>query len=142
MIIPKLNLDNTGATVSWLCVVHCLTMPMAVSVLPLIGLSFLADERLEWLFIGASSLIAALSLLPTYFRWHKKIRTLFLFAFGLTLVLLAQKFFDDDWRYQIPLLMFGAGMITTSHLVNRRLCRVCVVSENSTILTKFTPTPE
>lgn len=72
----KLNLYNTGATVSWLCVVHRAAMPLVVSRLPLAGLSFLANERLEWLLLGASALIAALALLSAYFRRHNKIRTL------------------------------------------------------------------
>ncbi len=131
MLVCKLNLDNTGATVSWLCVVHCVAMPLVVSLLPLVGLSFLADERLEWLFLSTSLLIAVLSLLPAYFRRHNKIRTLVFFALGMTLVVLARELFEDSWRYQIPLLIFGTGMITTEELVNRRLCRACFGKQNT-----------
>ncbi|NJM53931.1 MAG: MerC domain-containing protein [Blastocatellia bacterium] len=40
-------LDYTGATVSWICAVHCLAMPFFITFLPVIGLSFLADEITE-----------------------------------------------------------------------------------------------
>jgi hypothetical protein len=45
-------LDATGATASWLCAVHCIVLPFAVSLLPIVGLSFLLDEKTERIFIG------------------------------------------------------------------------------------------
>lgn len=57
-------LDKTGATVSWLCAAHCLAMPFLISFLPLLGVSFLAHEGIEYLIVGVSIIIALITLLP------------------------------------------------------------------------------
>jgi hypothetical protein len=119
-------LDTTGATASWLCAVHCIVLPFTISLLPLAGLSFLLDETTERVFIGISTLVAALSLLPAYFRQHGKIRTLVLFASGISLVVASHLAFEDNLVVQIPFLVIGAILITIAHLINRRLCRACI----------------
>ena len=43
--------DNSGACLSLACAVHCIVMPLLVTILPLIGLGFLAKERAELIFI-------------------------------------------------------------------------------------------
>lgn len=118
-------LDLTGAAVSWACVIHCVALPFFISLLPLIGLSFLLDETVERTIIGVSILIAAASLLPAYFRQHGKIRTIILFAAGIGLIVAAHLAFDDELMMQVPFLLAGAGLITAAHFINRRLCREC-----------------
>lgn len=129
MLFSKTNLDKAGMTVSWLCAFHCLMMPFLISMFPVIGLSLIADERIEWLLIGTSFLIGMVSLLPTYFRQHKKIRTITLFVFGIVFLILAHEMFEDKNYYQIPTLILGAIMITSAHFINRRLCLSCSVCE-------------
>lgn len=124
-------LDLTGTAVSWICLVHCLALPFFVSLLPLIGLSFLLDETVEQAIIGASVLIAAASLLPAYFRQHGKIRTIVLFAAGIGLIIASHLAFEDELTLQIPFLLAGAGLITAAHFINRRLCRACRRCENA-----------
>ncbi len=118
-------LDVTGTAVSWICMIHCVALPFFISLLPLVGLSFLLDERIEWMIIGVSVLVAALSLLPAYFRRHRKFRTLTLFASGIGLVVISHLAFEENLLLQIPFLLAGAGLITAAHLVNRHLCRTC-----------------
>lgn len=71
-------LDKTGALASWVCAVHCLAAPFAVSVLPFFGLGFLADEKSENLFLALSVILAAVSFLPAFFKLHRNIGVLFL----------------------------------------------------------------
>jgi hypothetical protein len=118
-------LDKTGVAVSWLCAVHCLAMPFLISFLPLIGISFLAGEGFEYIFIGISIVLAMLSLLPAYFKQHRKIRTLLLFASGICFVVLADAVFEDSLPGKILFVFVGAGCITAAHFINRRLCRNC-----------------
>jgi len=123
-------LDLTGSAVSWLCIVHCIALPFFISLLPIVGLSFLLDETVERTIIGASILIAAASLLPAYFRQHGKIRTIVLFAAGISLIIASHLAFEDELWMQIPFLLAGAGLITAAHFINRRLCRNCAKCES------------
>lgn len=43
--------DTTGACLSFACAVHCMAMPLLITILPLIGLGFLANERAELILI-------------------------------------------------------------------------------------------
>ena len=55
--------DTTGACLSVACAaclpvacaIHCLAMPLLGTVLPLIGLSFLVDERVEFILIASGN---------------------------------------------------------------------------------------
>ena len=80
-------LDVVGAAASWTCAIHCIALPFAVSLLPLIGLSFLLSESIERIFIGISIVIAGLSLMPAYFRQHGKAGALLLFTSGIGLII-------------------------------------------------------
>ena len=46
--------DNIGACLSFACGIHCKAMPLLNTVLPLIGLSFLANERAELILISGA----------------------------------------------------------------------------------------
>ena len=106
---------------------HCLALPLAVGVLPFVGLSFLLDETVERLFIGISVALAALSLLPAYVRAHGKLRTVFLAAAGIGLIVLTHLLFEENPALKAVFLLAGAVLISAAHVVNRRLCRACVV---------------
>lgn len=122
-------LDRTGATVPWVCAVHCLLMPIAASFLPIFGISFFADEGFEVVFIGMSLLIAAISLLPGYVRHHRKLQVLILFTVGIILVILADILLGSNLFGKSVLILVGAMMITRSHTLNRRFCRACYLCE-------------
>lgn len=124
-------LDSTGTMVSWACAVHCLALPFAVAFLPLIGLSFLLDERVEWTIIGGSILIGVLSFLPAYFRQHGKLRATALFLAGISLIIAAHLLFEDSFAAQMVFILSGAILITAAHLVNRHLCRSCARCETT-----------
>ena len=117
--------DKTGAAASWLCAIHCLAMPFIISFLPLLGISFLAHEGIEYVIIGISIVVALLSLLPAYFKQHRKIRTLFLFVSGICFIIFADRLFEEGFSGKIIFVLIGASLITSAHFINRRLCRSC-----------------
>jgi drug/metabolite transporter superfamily protein YnfA len=119
------GLDKTGVAVSWICAVHCLMTPILLVSLPLIGLGFLASEQTEYFFIGLSVAIGGAVLLPAFFRRHRKIRTLLLFAAGIFLVISADTLFEESAVGKAVAAVGGAICITTAHLINRRLCLTC-----------------
>jgi len=125
-------LDMTGVLASWLCAIHCLALPLAVSVLPLIGLSFLLSETAEMTFIVISVVIAALSLLPAYFREHRRLRAILFFTSGISLIVVSHLLFEESLVLKAVLLISGGALITTAQFVNRRLCRECEVCRSQT----------
>lgn len=118
-------LDKTGAAASWICAVHCLATPFVVSFLPVFGLGFLADEKGEYAFLALSAALASISLLPAFFKSHRKISILLLFVVGFFSVGAADALFEDNFAGKIIFVAFGAGLMTGAHLFNRRLCRAC-----------------
>jgi predicted membrane channel-forming protein YqfA (hemolysin III family) len=120
-------LDGAGVAASWLCAAHCLALPLFIGILPLVGLSFLLDEAAERVFIGISIGLAVVSLLPAYFREHKKAQAIFLAIAGIGLIVLTHFLFEENLTLKIIFLIGGAILISAGHLLNRRLCRDCKV---------------
>lgn len=120
-------LDRFGMAASWACTLHCLALPFLIGVLPLVGLSFLLDETTERIFILLSAILAALSLLPAYFRQHGKLRVIFLAASGIGLIVLTHFLFEENLAAKIVFLITGAILLSAAHLLNRRLCRDCEI---------------
>lgn len=121
--------DKTGITISWVCAVHCLAMPFIISFLPLLGISFLAHEGIEYVIIGFSIVIALVTLLPAYFRQHRKIRTLLLYTSGICFVVFADMLFEESFSAKIIFVLIGACLVSSAHFINRKLCRSCKVCE-------------
>lgn len=117
--------DKTGALVSWLCAVHCLAMPFIISFLPLLGISFLAGEGIEYIIVGISVAVALISFLPAYFRQHRKIRAVLLFVSGICFVIFADLLFEESLPGKFAFVLTGASLVTSAHFINRRLCRNC-----------------
>jgi MerC mercury resistance protein len=118
-------LDYAGTSVSWLCMVHCLAMPLLVSFLPIFGLSFLADEITELAIIGCSVCLAIISFLPSYFKQHRKLNPMLLFIGGISMVILSHLLFEENLAGKVIFLLFGASGITTAHLLNHSYCKSC-----------------
>lgn len=117
-------LDYTGAAVSWACAIHCLAMPFLITALPLVGLSFLADELTELIFISVSILIALLTFFPAINK-HHKIQPLLFFILGILILLSSHFFFEDDLFWKSLIVISGAISITAAHILNHLHSRNC-----------------
>ncbi len=117
------RLDRIGIIASCACAVHCAVMPALLGVLPLLGLSVLADA--EWMLIVASLLIGAASLLPSYFRHHRRATPLLMFAVGLALIVAGRIAFEESVRLETLCVVCGALLVAAAHFVNRRFCQAC-----------------
>ncbi|SDK64985.1 MerC mercury resistance protein [Catalinimonas alkaloidigena] len=60
-----------GFSVSLLCAVHCITLPLLLTVLPLVGSEWAADQRLEWGLMLISLPIAAYTLGKDFQQHHR-----------------------------------------------------------------------
>src|SRR5438105_13723224 len=87
------HLDRVGATVSFACAVHCAIVPFAITVFPLLGIGFLANERLERIVLIVSIALASMSICWGI-RIHRQRRILFLFGAALFLILFGHGYME------------------------------------------------
>ena len=118
--------DNTGACLSFACAIHCMAMPLLVTILPLIGLSFLATERAElYLIIGAIAL--AIGSLAWGVRHHRSWRAFLILLVALTFIATARTAVEGI--FEVVFYSIGAILLASAHLVNRHLCKTCLTCE-------------
>lgn len=119
------DLDDAGAAASLTCAIHCAMMPLVVTLLPLVGLTFLADERVEWGLLALSASLG-ISSLCFGFREHGSRRALVILTVGLSLLALGRISEERQWGWwAVPVVVAGGCTVAASHLLNRRLCRTC-----------------
>ncbi|MEM6698550.1 MAG: MerC domain-containing protein [Bacteroidota bacterium] len=82
--------DFIGFGASLLCALHCMLLPVVFSLGMFTGAHWLTNSFGEWVFIGVSIGIAALSLWQSYFKKHQNIRPLLIAGLGLLGLLFAQ----------------------------------------------------
>lgn len=122
--VPE-RLDRAGATASLVCAVHCALMPLVITLLPLVGLAFLADQRLEWALFVVSAAIGVTSL-RLGFREHRSWRALAVLTIGLAALATGRiaEVRALGW-WAVPLVVAGGLTVAVAHGVNRRLCQSC-----------------
>jgi len=121
---PKLRkfIDKFGTTSSVVCALHCALLPVAISLLPALGLSALAWSGFEWAFVCFASLLGLFSLWLGYKR-HRVYRALAFLVPGLFLVwlgILVPEIHHDMLRHAV-VMTAGGTLIAVAHLVNLRL---------------------
>jgi MerC mercury resistance protein len=119
-------LDALGTTVSVACAIQCTLFPLVISVLPLLGLGFLAGDGVEKVFLGTSAVLG-LSSFSWGFRYHRQLYIFLFLISGLALI-----FFGRVWvqeSFEILFVVSGAFVLASGHLLNRRLCRLCADCE-------------
>jgi MerC mercury resistance protein len=116
------RIDRLGAGVSFLRAIHCAVLPFAATVLPLLGFGFLADERVEQMFLLTSIALASASVCWGI-RVHRQRHILLLFGGALTLILTGKTLAKE--RLEIALAVPGAILFVCGHLVNQHLARRC-----------------
>jgi hypothetical protein len=116
------HVHKAGTIASLSCAVHCMAMPLLIAVLPVVGISFLADGRFDrWML-----LIGVLLPLPDLcwgFRKHKSIKAVSLLLAGFLWWWMAhqQRY---QWRHLFCVAMCGVSFLW-SNLLNRHLCKTC-----------------
>lgn len=115
-------LDRIGAYGSVLCAVHCALMPVAIALLPSVGLAVLGSTAFEVGFVLFASLIGLFSLVWGY-RRHRAMRALSLLLPGL-LLLWTAVLYAPLHQSLVPhavAMTLGGTLIGLAHLANLRL---------------------
>ncbi|MFN3702442.1 MerC domain-containing protein [Thermomonas sp.] len=119
---PPPLLDRLGAAGSLLCAIHCALWPLAIALLPSLGLALWLGDGLETGFVAFVSLFG-LGVLGWSYRRHRNLRALLLLLAGLV-VLWAGMLYPPLHQAAVPHAVFmalGGGLVGVGHLVNLRL---------------------
>ncbi len=118
----KSFLDKFGTTSSIVCALHCALLPIVISILPALGLGFMAWSGFEWAFVIFASLLGLFSLWIGYQR-HRVYRALLFLIPGLLLVWMGV-LVPEIHHAVLPhavVMSVGGTLIAVAHLINLRL---------------------
>jgi hypothetical protein len=112
------KLDKIGICVSLLCAIHCALLPLLITLLPLMGLSFLANNYFEMAIIATSLFIGYTSLRGSY-RKHYNRGPLIIITEGFLVIFIGKIMVAP--HYEWLFLTVGGLLIATAHFYNSRL---------------------
>lgn len=115
-------LDRIGAYGSLLCALHCALLPVAIALLPSLGIALIGSERLELAFTVFASGIGLFSLVLGY-RRHRAVRALSLLLAGLAVLWFAVLYppLHQAQLAHAVAMTLGGTLIGLAHLANLRL---------------------
>ncbi|MFO0356457.1 MAG: MerC domain-containing protein [Sphingobacteriaceae bacterium] len=120
-------LDLVGFSASTLCAIHCAILPFLISFLPLLGLEFLENPVIEWVFLASSITLAFTSFLIGYYKHHHDNE-------ALSIMLIAFIFFvigntnafqgNPSTLFEEICLALGGIIMAYAHYRNWKLCKI------------------
>ena len=116
--------DKLAISLSLMCTLHCLALPVLLVLLPSLTILQLDNEAFH---IGMVALVIPCSVyaLTLGCRQHQRYRLLFLGAIGLTLLVLALALGEQRIGEigEKILTLIGACFVAAGHWLNYRLCQ-------------------
>lgn len=120
-----------GISATTICTLHCLITPLLISMLPLIGIGFFADESFEFFMISSTLVIAFFAILSGFLKNHKRLYPFYPLGTGIIFYLNKDLLGEEFEPY---ILVIGAVFVITAHLINYRLCKSCPVCISEVII--------
>lgn len=124
-------LDRAGMIASITCAIHCMIMPLVITLVPIFGLSLFATEGFEWTLLMISAVLGITSLCFG-FKKHKSYRAFSFLGIGLTLIVIGRLMHEHINHLQVfhfdlylLFLVIGAILVALSHWLNNKLCHTC-----------------
>lgn len=124
MILSRHFFDQAAIALSAICIVHCLTVPVLVAVLPIAALS-LGDPShfhalMLWLVVPTSVLGFGLG-----FRVHRRWGLVLLGSGGVAVLIAAALWGHSAWResFEIGVSVVGSLILAAAHWLNFREVR-------------------
>jgi hypothetical protein len=124
----KTLLDKLGIWASSLCAVHCLSLPILIPLLPLVGASFFAQNWFERTILSISMIVGFWALLSGFYRYHRQLYPLYSLMLG-GLIYWNKGMFGD--AYEPFTVAIGAFLIVAAHVANLKLCKSCRSCEST-----------
>jgi energy-converting hydrogenase Eha subunit A len=117
----KINLDFAGFAASLICALHCIAIPIVLSLGLVNGSHFLHNHYFDTAIIAIGIVIASMSLLGDY-KIHKSKLPIGLIAFGFTTLILGLKLGHD--LPHVVMSVVGSGFVASAHFINWKKSRV------------------
>lgn len=117
--------DRIGISLSGLCIIHCLCLPLAIIVAPAIGSFFLDDYTHVLLFFLILISVGA-AFIPGY-QLHRKLHPIACAFLGFSLIAFAT-FFSHSWfghAWESPIAICGSLFLIFAHWLNHRSKHLC-----------------
>lgn len=114
--------DRLGAFGAFVCALHCALIPVALGLLPAVGLGLVAWHGVEWAFTGFATVLAVISLYLGY-RGHRAYHAWLWVSPGLAVIWFAL-LYPPLHHSVVPhavAMAVGGVLIAVAHLVNLRL---------------------
>ena len=113
--------DRVGFAASFLCAIHCALLPVALALLPSLGLGLGGWIDFDQAFVIFATLLGATTLTLGY-RRHREFRAWALLVPGLALVWLASfTALHSHTAGHAALMVVGGLLLAGAHLLNLRL---------------------
>ncbi len=116
--------DKTAISLSFLCAIHCLAMPLLVTLLPALVALPMSDEAFhKWMLFGVIPISAAALLMGC--KKHKRYRVLITGFIGLSILAAAALLGHDllGETGEKTLTVIGAAVLAIGHFWNYRTCQ-------------------
>lgn len=120
--------DRIGVGLSGLCLIHCLLLPVLVTLLPWLGEHF-EDERVHLMFAALTVPVALIAFVPNFLRFRRR-GILALGLAGAACLMtgaLAHDLVGETGEHLLTIL--GGVLLITGHLQNYRLGSLCCSGE-------------
>lgn len=126
------NFDKVAIGFSALCLVHCLLLPVAVVLLPTVGLfTVLSDEVFHLAMVTLVLPVSAVAL-TLGCKQHRDWRVVTLGISGLLTLVLTAVFAHDYLGHELEIVftVIGAILVAACHIQNYRLCQAQGCTDN------------
>lgn len=114
--------DKVGITITSLCAIHCIMVPVLLPVLPLIGLTAMHNHALEGIVLLISMVLGFITLFIGFHRYHRKLYPFYSLFLGCFIYWQKDAFSSE---YEHLIIIIGAALVVLAHILNIRLCNHC-----------------
>ena len=115
------TMDKVGAAASLACAIHCIALPIAIGLLPVLGLAWLDNPWVDRGFLAAALIFAALGH-PKGYKRHRRCLPAALAACALIGIALTLLFWESAPAHDY-VVAFGGLVLASSHFLNRHWCK-------------------
>jgi hypothetical protein len=116
----KVNLDKLSAGMSFLCLAHCVVLPVFLSTFTLAGIEIVENLTLEVLMLLVGIIAGSLAI-KKGIRKHGIWYILILFVLGMFFMIIAN--LPELHKSEVVLKLLGAVLVINAHIINYRLSR-------------------
>lgn len=107
---------------SFACALHCLFLPVLITVLPLLGFGYLVSHEFDVVMLAVTLGVASLSL-GWGVRIHKN-RKVFILL-GAAILSFSAAMMHEELASHAGFFALGGFFLVIGHILNRRLCKSC-----------------